>query len=88
MDWQLFKTESYFGIDLLEDEWEGVGRVDYSRRPLSAITEDLYRAGFWIERLLEPQPTAEFSANNPGSYERLTRNPCFLFVRARRDNRT
>lgn len=84
MDWQLFKTENYFAIDLIEDEWEGIGRVDYYRRPLTAITEDLHAAGFWIERLLEPQPTDAFRLLNPGDYERLTRNPWFLFVRARK----
>ena len=84
MDWQLFKTENYFAIELLEDEWEHVGRVDYYRRPLTTITEDLHAAGFWIERLLEPQPTDDFRRVNPRSYERLTKNPWFLFVRARK----
>ena len=84
MDWQLFKTENYFAIELLHDEWENVGRVDYYRRPLSAITEELYQAGFWIERLLEPLPTEDFRRLNPSSYERLTKNPWFLFVRARK----
>jgi SAM-dependent methyltransferase len=84
MDWQLFKTESYFAVDLLEDDWEGIGRVDYYRRPLTTITEDLHASGFWIERLLEPLPTDEFRRVNPDSYDRLTRNPWFLFVRARK----
>ncbi len=82
MDWQLFKRDSYFAIDLLEDEWEDIERVDYYRRPLTAIAEDLYSAGFWIERLIEPQPTDDFRRINPGDYERLTRNPWFLVVRA------
>ena len=84
MDWQLFKTEDYFAIELLQDEWEDIGRVDYYRRPLMSMTEDLYAAGFWIERLLEPQPTDAFKAVNPKEYERLTRNPWFLFIRARK----
>jgi len=88
MDWQLFKTESYFAIELLEDEWEDIGRVAYYRRPLMAITEDLHSAGFWIERLLEPQPTDAFKQVNPKEYERLTKNPWFLFIRAtKRDAR-
>jgi SAM-dependent methyltransferase len=84
MDWQLFKTDNYFATELLHDEWEGIGRVDYYRRPLSAITEDLSRAGFWIDRLLEPQPTDDFKRLNPAGYERLTRNPWFLFLRAQK----
>jgi SAM-dependent methyltransferase len=84
MDWQVFKTENYFAIELLKDEWEDIGKVDFYRRPLTAITEDLHAAGFWIERLLEPQPTDHFKLVNPASYERLTKNPWFLFVRARK----
>ena len=84
MDWQLFNTESYFAVELLEDEWEDIGRVEYYRRPLMAITEDLYSAGFWIERLLEPQPTDAFRRVNSKDYERLTKNPWFLFIRARK----
>jgi SAM-dependent methyltransferase len=84
MDWQVFKTANYFAIELLKDEWEDVGKVDYYRRPLTVITEDLHSAGFLIERLLEPQPTDDFKRVNPGSYERLTRTPWFLFIRARR----
>jgi ubiquinone/menaquinone biosynthesis C-methylase UbiE len=84
MDWQLFKTEDYFAVELLEDEWEDIGRVAYYRRPLTAIAEDLNAAGFWIERLVEPQPTEKFKLVNPRDYERLTKNPWFLFVRARK----
>jgi SAM-dependent methyltransferase len=84
MDWQLFKTDNYFAIELLEDEWEDIGRVRYYRRPLVAITEDLHSTGFVIERMLEPQPTDEFRRLNPSSFERLTKNPWFLFVRARK----
>ena len=87
MDWQLFKTESYFATELLQDEWEDIGKVSYYRRPLMAITEDLYSAGFWIERMLEPQPTDAFKRVNPSEYERLTKNPWFLFIRARKGNR-
>lgn len=84
MDWQLFQKDNYFAIDLLEDEWEDIGKVDYYRRPLTTIAEDLYLTGFWIERLLEPQPTEDFKRINPAGYDRLTKNPWFLIVRARK----
>ena len=86
MDWQLFKTDSYFATELLHDEWEDIGPVKYYRRPLSTIAEDLYDAGFWIERLLEPLPTEDFKRLNPTGYERLMKNPWFLFIRARKRN--
>ncbi|HEY7184411.1 MAG TPA: class I SAM-dependent methyltransferase [Blastocatellia bacterium] len=83
MDWKLFNKEDYFAIELLEDEWE-IGKVSFYRRPLTAISQDLDSAGFFIERLLEPQPTEEFRRVNPEGYERLSRNPWFLCVRARK----
>jgi SAM-dependent methyltransferase len=83
MDWKLFNKEDYFALELLEDEWD-IGKVSFYRRPLAAISHDLDSAGFFIERLLEPQPTEEFRRVDPEGYERLTRNPWFLCVRARK----
>ena len=83
MDWKLFDREDYFAVELLEDEWD-IGKVRFYRRPLTAISQDLDAAGFFIERLLEPQPTEDFRRVHPEGYERLTRNPWFLVVRARK----
>ncbi len=83
MDWTLFKTENYFALELLEDEWD-IGKVRFYRRPLTAISEALDSAGFFIERLLEPQPTEDFRRVHPEGYERLAKNPWFLVVRGRK----
>jgi SAM-dependent methyltransferase len=85
MDWKLFNKEDYFATEVVEDNWEGIGRVTYYRRPLTAISEALRSAGFWIERLLEPQPTEDFQRVNLDSYERLSKNPWFLVIRARKN---
>jgi len=83
MDWKLFNKEDYFAIELLEDDWK-IGKVSFYRRPLTVISQDLDSAGFFIERLLEPQPTEDFRRVDPEGYERLTKNPWFLCVRARK----
>jgi hypothetical protein len=83
MDWTLFDKEDYFALELLEDEWD-IGKVRFYRRPLTAISQALDSAGFFIERLLEPQPTEDFRRVHPEGYERLTKNPWFLVVRARK----
>jgi len=82
-DWQDYNTENYFAVDLVEDEWD-VGKVRFYRRPLTVISQDLDATGFCIERLLEPQPTKEFRLVHPEGYERLTKSPGFLVVRARK----
>lgn len=84
MDWQEFKREDYFAVDLLEDFWQGVGAVQFYRRPLTAISKALTEAGFVIERLLEPQPSEPFKEARPDLFERLMRQPWFLVVRARK----
>jgi len=83
MDWKLFNKEDYFAIELLEDDWK-IGKVSFYRRPLTVISQDLESAGFFIERLLEPLPTDEFRRVDSEGYERLTRNPWFLCIRARK----
>jgi hypothetical protein len=67
----------------LEDDWK-IGKVSFYRRPLTVISQDLDSAGFFIERLLEPQPTEDFRRVDSEGYERLTKNPWFLCVRARK----
>jgi len=81
-DWKWFDKEDYFALELLEDEWEDVGKITYYHRPLSAISQDLAAAGFIIECLLEPQPTEAFRQANADEYERLMKNPHFLAIRA------
>jgi hypothetical protein len=52
------------------------------RRPLGAVIEPLLEAGFVLERLLEPTPTQQFERADPENYEKLSRMPGFLCVRA------
>jgi SAM-dependent methyltransferase len=82
MDFQVFKTDSYFTTELLEDEWS-TGKVRYYRRPLTAMSDALAAAGFVLERILEPQPVEEFRRVDPEGYGRLSKNPWFLVIRAR-----
>lgn len=82
MDWQEFSRENYFAVDLLEDHWEGIGTVQFYRRPLTAMSAALDAAGFLIDRLVEPQPTEAFRAARPDWYARLATRPWFLLVRA------
>jgi len=54
------------------------------RRPLSHMTDPIVRAGFTIERTVEPVPTEEFAEVKPEEYARLTRRPRVLCVRIRK----
>jgi len=85
MTWQLYRSPDYFATELLESEWDVVGKVSFYRRPLTAITEALAGAGFVIERLVEPQPTEAFRHASPEEYELYMKAPWYLVIRARRD---
>lgn len=85
-DWKLFERDDYFAIELLEDEWEDVGKVAFYRRPLTTISQDLASTGFFVERLLEPQPVEDFKQLNPEGFERLSKNPWFIVIRAAKNS--
>jgi SAM-dependent methyltransferase len=79
---------NYFATKFVSDRWRGFGEeritMSFYRRPLSAITEALANAYFIIERMTEAQPTADFRRVDPERYEKASKRPTFLCVRARR----
>ncbi len=81
------QATNYHDTVLVTYTYHGFGfpvDVPSYRRPMGAVINSLLDAGFIIDRLLEPLPTAEFKAADPGDYEVLMRNPGFLCVRALR----
>jgi SAM-dependent methyltransferase len=80
-DW-VRKGGSYFDVRVVEEVWSKGWHVRYWLAPLERTCEELYEAGFLIERLLEPRPTAAAAAIDPEDYERLQREPGFLAIRA------
>jgi len=88
MDHSHFDCEDYFEVGLLTDEWdttEGKIEVQFYRRPLSEIVRPITEKGFVIERMKEPMPTEKLKETHPEFYKKLTKEPQFLFVRARKD---
>lgn len=85
MDFTVFKKENYYVTEIINDEWEtdtGKVKIQFYRRPLSKIISSVIDAGFAIEKLVEPMPTEKFKELQPQIYERLTKKPHFLFIRA------
>ena len=84
-DFTLPGAENYFDTELLEYEWKGFGIpvvMPFYRRPLNALINPLLEAGFALERVLEPTPTEELRYKDPEDYEKLSRQPGFLCLRA------
>jgi SAM-dependent methyltransferase len=86
-DFLLRPGGNYFETELFHWVWSGFGmpvRMPSYRRPLSAVIDPLLDAGFVLQRILEPTPTEQFRQEEPEDYERLTRQPGFLCLRATR----
>jgi SAM-dependent methyltransferase len=78
-------TSNYFLVERVEYTWRGFGKpvsVPSYRRPLSGVINPLLYAGFILDQILEPLPTAEFKQKDPGDYEKLSSSPGFMCIKA------
>jgi SAM-dependent methyltransferase len=84
MDAELAGSDDYFALELLRDVWTVGGRereVRFWHRPLSRMFREISEAGWRVDELSEPQPLPEMRERFPDAWERLTKNPHFLFLR-------
>lgn len=73
-------SANYFEVERRTKEWDV--DVPFYRRPFAEIINPLCAVGFRIDRLVEPQPTEAFEEKRPDRYEKESRYPVFLCVRA------
>jgi SAM-dependent methyltransferase len=73
-DW-LRHGGSYFDHRVVQETWSRGWTVRFWLTPLETTCEEIYQAGFLIERLTEPRPAPEAAALEPAEYERLGREP-------------
>ena len=83
LEWH--KIENYHKTQLVSDVWKEMRKteVTYYHRSLSAYVEALFKNGFIIEQILEPQPEGHVKEINEDTYRFLSRRPAFLFFKAR-----
>ena len=83
-----FGTDNYYATELVGSEWRGFPGVRVHmpsyRRSLDSILNPLIEAGFTLERTVEPRATEELKRADPEHYAELSRQPCFLCLRARK----
>lgn len=88
-DYIYFKSSNYFETERVSAEWRGFKpvcvQVPSFRRSLAATLNPFMEAGFQVETMLEPKPTEAFKEADPRHYEELSRQPCFLCIRARKE---
>ena len=85
-DYVYFKSNNYFGTELVANEWHGFPGVKVQmpsfRRSLEATLNPVMEAGFRLEKVLEPKPTEQFAEADPEDYQELLQQPVFLCLRA------
>ncbi len=81
------RTDKYFETEQVSCVWRGFGiNVDMPsyRRSLSAVINAVLEGGFELVQILEPRPTEQFKKVDPIRFERLSRQPSFLCIKARK----
>ena len=79
------RSERYFGVEAVEATFGGFGApvvVPSYRRPLEACIAPLLDNGFYLDRLVEYKPTAEFEKSDPKHFRELSAFPAFMGMRA------
>jgi SAM-dependent methyltransferase len=77
----------YFDTELVSATWTMAGKEltqHFWRRPLTAIMDAFADAGFALERIAEPQPTAEDLQKFPEELKNVAGVPFFIAYRLRR----
>lgn len=74
------EAENYFERERLVKDWDVA--VPYYRRPLADMIEPLLANGLRLDGIAEPKPTDAFREKLPERYEKESRQPVFLCLRA------
>src|ERR1700678_3942124 len=73
-DW-LRHRSNYFETRTVTETWSKGWTVTFWLNPLERTCEEIFEAGFLIERLQEPRPEPAAAAIDPDDYEKLSREP-------------
>lgn len=84
-EYNYFQSKKYFEVEHVKCTWKTFGQaveVNSFRRPLNECITPLTDNGFYIDKLLEPKPTAEFEQLDPKHFKELNEFPAFMCIRA------
>ncbi|MBX0357265.1 class I SAM-dependent methyltransferase [Halobacillus sp. Nhm2S1] len=84
MDYMNHKAENYYATQQIEDEWTVNGErvpMTFYRRPLEEIISSV-TDHFRFINLTEPRPTQKFKEVHPEGFDKVSRKPNFMIVKA------
>lgn len=77
--------KDYFKVERCDMWWKTWGKpfiMPSFRRPLGYITDTLKVTNFLIEKILETRPTLQYLEADPEGYEKASKRPTFLSIKA------
>ncbi len=83
-EYNYFKSNKYFETEHVTATWRGFGQkveVNSFRRSLQACISPFTENGFYLDKLLEPKPIAEFEKLDPRHFKELNSFPGFMCLR-------
>lgn len=83
-DFECSASGNYFLREKVEEEWDTVGepvKVSFFRRSLTEICDAVTASGLHISRVSEGQVDERAKQVSTSTYDYLTKNPNFIFVR-------
>jgi len=84
-EYNYHQSKEYFKTEAVSATWGGFGtpiEVPSFKRSLQSCLLPLTENGFYIDKLIEPRPTAEFKKLDPRHYKELNEFPSFMCIRA------
>ena len=84
-EFNYFKSTKYFDTEPVKCTWTGFGKpieINSYRRSLNECISPLTDNGFYIDKLIEPKPVAEFEKYDSKHFKELNEFPAFMCIRA------
>ena len=81
---------SYFETELVQDTWHRTSesfQMPFWKVSLTTLCDEFCQAGFFIDRLVEPQPVPTAAEIDPQEYHKLMEQPGFITFRLRKRER-
>lgn len=86
-DFECSKSGNYFERELVQQEWDTVGKpvkVRFYRRSLTEITDALTQNGLVITQISEGEVSEKVKEMDSDKYEFLSQNPNFIFIKCQK----
>lgn len=80
-------SSNYFKKEKIVESWYTLGRpveVMYYRQPLSLLFKTIQDAGLYVVTLTEGQPAKDMQELSPKHYEKLSKEPNFMFIKCKK----